>query len=690
MKNYLAIFLSLVALVSCAAPKSSSKSAKAPPVPAVKRDLATIKKMLIDTVGEDTLKAIKKKEGGEKFLKVFLGDQEWMEQFLCSGRPGMHVMDKRVGTYAQSLEALDLLFYNDKGDYLTTSKIGKHIATSFALNHGHDWNEEKLVQYMECYREWDKDGTLDDSSYQLDTWGWREITNMGQNAELPPENIRWIHEYANVPPAHHYGVCHQSMAYRLFNCFGASVHGRMYYQPWEHRWNVQELRYRVGGVCGAISKFGSGCAAAHGIRAFTAGQPGHCAYVLWDFSVNNWGLGNAVTSHTYPTFSLGGRSLASIEEQTRYYTNPKRIDAEYLRMKGDYVNAMRCVHGNWNAAYDWIEKLQESPSSAEEWDKLGAAIRETFPTEPCQGWQLYTMYIENIKDRKAQIEAAKEGFLAFKESDAHTFEPMYFDERVLDPLFKVIGGGDDAIWKLLPYALDGQATGKNYYPAIINWAAAKLMTGPENSKKFLKLVGNSSIKHKRDLDYRGMILTAAEAGDLTMYNQVYKLLDKLAPNLAAKKGGKNYPEKDYGDYPLVSCDGLMRISKSGGYDTPILYRNVLNAEEFQGGNGFHTDKDNEPYVEIMLKGETEIAGLTIVNSGTNGNNARQVPLEVSISGGDGRWEKIWSSNAVQDVWKVQLPKLTSAAKFVRVGRTKSDKAEVFHLHKVLVYGRKLY
>lgn len=700
MKNCLLLLLTLATLVSGAAPKSTAKAAskstakaaaKIPAVPPIKRDLATIKKSLIEVVGEETLKNIKKKEGGEAFLKAFLSDQAWMEQFLCSGRPGTNMGDKkRCGSWAKSLEALDLLYYNNKGDYLNKSKIGKHIANSFALNHGHDWDDEKLVQYMECYREWDKDGTLDDSCYDLDTWGWREITNMGQNAELDVENLRWIHDYANVPPPRHYAVCHQAMAYRLFNCFGASVHGRMYYQPWEHRWNTQQLRFRVGGVCGAISKFGAGCAAAHGIRAYTAGQPGHCAYMVWDFSVNHWGLGNAVTSHTNPTFSLGGsQSLAANEEQCRYYTNPRRIDAEYYRLKGDYLSAMRCVTGNWNAGHDWADKLEAGPSSKEEWDKYGAAVRETFALDPSQGWQLYFKYLSAIKDRKDQIEAAKEGLLTFTENDHHTFEAMYFDERVMDPLFKILGDGDDAVWKLLPVALDGQAGSKNYYPAIVNWGAEKLMKGPEGTRRFLKAVAASSKKHNRDLDYTGMILSAAQQGDLMMFKQVYKVMDKLSPDLAPKKEGKNYPDKDYGDHPLVSCDGLMRISKTGGYDTPVRYRNVLNAEEFQGGNGFHTDKDEEPYMEILLPGEVEIAGITIVNSGSNGNNARQVPLEVSISGGDGHWTKIWSSNDVKDVWRVQLPRLSPACKLVRVGRAKG-REEVFHLHKVMVYGRKLY
>ena len=60
---------------------------------------------------------------------------------------------------------------------------------------------------------------------------------------------------ANEPQAErYYGVCWRC-AYRLFNCFGASVHGPMYYAPWQHRWNTQEPAIEHGDVNldGAIS-----------------------------------------------------------------------------------------------------------------------------------------------------------------------------------------------------------------------------------------------------------------------------------------------------------------------------------------------------------------------------------------------------------------------------------------------------
>lgn len=649
------------------------------------RDIKEVKNYITRVVGEKTIDEISKKEGGKKFLNNFFTNREWMEAFAGSGRPGGTA--SKFFSYGEALKALDLLVWNDRNDFIS-STVGRKIATALALDHGGDWSEEKLVECMDCYREWDKNGTLHDSAYDLDTWGWREVLTMGQNSPLTIDDLRWIHNYATCPAPRYGGVC-WTCSYRLNNCFGASVHGPQYYQPWQHCWNTQELRFRVGGVCGALSKFGSHCAASHGIRSFTAGQPGHCAFMLWDFKKDRWGQAYSVTSHTGAHFTLGGEGWPSLEEQNRYYSNPKRMDAEYLRWKGDYAGAMELVPGNWNAAEDWIDELERHPDAAG-WEKLAKALRTTFAKEPCQGWQLYNRYLKSFNvNQAARIEEAKKGLMAFVENDAETYEPMYYDERVLMPLVELLGGGSEMIWKLFPTMLDGQAVSKNYYPSVINWASGELMKDPASSKRFLKIVGASAIKSKRTLDYSGMIRTASDSGDVQMFHQVYMLLDKLAPNLAPKIDGRPYPEEDYG-FPLLSKHGLLRISKSSEWDTPICYRNVIDAPQYVGGNGFHTGKEEAPWGEVVLPGDCEISGVTIVNSGGGQNGGRQVPLEVSISTDGGNFTKIWSSQEVQNEWRVQLPSPV-VAKYIRVGRTKNpDRKEVFHLHKILVYGKKLY
>lgn len=646
----------------------------------VKRDAAVVREYIKRTVGAQTINEILKQEGGAKFLKTFFGDRAWMEQFAGSGP--FH------GGAAAALRALDLLVWNDDDGFISTP-VGKNVATALALNHGHDFAPEKLVQIMELYSDWAEDGTLDDSASSMDVRKWREVVTFGQNAELPVENLKWIHDFANVAPSRYGGICWQCH-YRLNNCFGASVHGPMYYKPWEHRWNTQELRYRVGGVCGALSKFGSHCAEAHGIRSFTAGQPGHCAYMVWNFPENRWDIAYSVTGHTGSHFALGeGYCFTANEEQDRYYSNPKRMGAEYLRWAGEYEKSMRLVPGNWPAAKDWQDALKAANAPKGEWDRYGAAVRETFKTSPYQGWRLYFAYMEKLPAAE-KLDAAKKGLLAFRESSAKTVEPLYLDERVLDPLVKMLGGGEATLWELLGPLLEGQSKTPTFFRQAVNWAAGKLMTTPANASRFLDVVGKAALKSGAELDFNGMVLKASQNEDLAMWRQVYSLMDKMAAGKRAKTNARSWP-KSLNGMPLLSQDGMLRTSTTSQFEDPVNYREALESEgrDVSHGAAFHTGKEVSPWGMVVLPGPAEVAAVTVVNAGGGQNAGRQVPLKVWISDDGKEFREVGSAQAVQNEWKFSLP-AGSKAKYVKVGRVPEQRDEFFHLYKILVYGKKLY
>lgn len=672
-------FLSLV-VVLCALTGGAQEA---------KRELSVVKNFIRSCVGDETIQKISRHEGGAAFLKRFFADQAWMEQFAGSGAWSINPwkgLKEENACAAKALEALDLLVWNDKDDFIST-KIGRNIATALALNHGCDWTDEKLVEVMECYREWEKDGTLHESSRKHDVRQWREVLGFGQNAALPVEDLRWIHDFANVPEGRYYGVCWRC-AYRLFNCFGASVHGPMYYAPWAHRWKTQELRYRVGGVCGALSKFGSHCAASHGVRSFTAGQPGHCAYMLWDYPSDRWGIAYAVTGHTGPHNSLGGQGFAALEEIDRYYRNPKRMTAEYLRWKGEYEKSMRMCPGNWCAAVSWYCALEAKNASAAEWEAFAAVVRETFAEAPAQGWQIYHAVLGKLKTRDQRLTAAQLGLKAMRENTAKTFEAPYWDDLCLKPLDKMFEKDDAAIWALFEAALDGQAKTPTFYRQTINWGAGRLMTDGANTKKFLTLVGKSAAKTGAELDFKGMILKASQTGDIEMFRQVYSLLDRLAPGSAPKANGKSWP-KDFNGGQLLSGDGILMTSGTSNWDNPVTYRNALTPTGFSAGNAFHTGRDKKPWGMVKLPGSSDLTGLIVVNSGGGQNGPRQTPLRVWVSDNGIDFKEVFAAEKNEEEWRVTFPTPVKA-QYVKVGRAPDAKEDVFHLYKILVYGKKLY
>ena len=655
------------------------------------REASAVAGYLAQAAGREALAAIARKEGGAAFLRAFFADADWMEQFAGSGMWSLNPwkgLDEGPAPAAKALAALDLLVWNDRDDFVKT-KIGRNIATALALNHGGGWDAEKLVQVMECYRAWAQDGTLVDDAWRYDVRQWREVLGFGQNAELYVDNLRWIHDFANLPPDRYGSLC-WSCDYRLFNCFGASVHGPDYYRPWAHRWNTQELRYRVGGVCGALSKFGSHGAASHGVRSFTAGQPGHCAYVLWDPSAARWGIAYSVTGHTMPHNSLGAPGFAALEEQNRYYANPKRMSAERLRWKGDFAAAMKLCPGNYHAAVGWRAELARANAPQEEWNRLFDAVCATFGGAPSQGWALVRDLLGRIKGRDARLAAAKKALGALRESSEKTAEDPYWDEIALGPLDKLFPGDDAAMWEVFSAALDGQAKTPSFYRQTINWGANRLMKDGESSRKFLAVVGASAQKTGEKLDWRGMIRRASESEDLAMWRQVYALMDKLEPGAAPKASGKGWPKEQYGG-TLLSPDGLLRLSTTSGWDSPVTYRNALDAADFAGGNAFHTDKGNAPWAMVVLPGSSAVSGVTVVNSGNGVNRSRQAPLRIWLSEDGKDWKEVFASDAVQDEWKCALPAPVKA-KYVKVGRAHDPNSgdHLFHLHKILVYGKKLY
>jgi len=678
--------------------------------PEPKRDISIVQNYIRKQVGESTLGAIKKREGGSQFLKQFFADRAWMEQFAGSGPFGGNQWKRTDTDAGAALAALDLLVWNDKGGFIET-QMGRHIATALALNHGCDWDDEKLVLVMECYREWAADGTLADTAKDLDTRQWREIVTFGQNAELGVDSLRWIHNFANWAPERYPALaweCH----YRLENCFGDSVHGPMYYRPWEHRWNTQELRYRVGGVCGGLSKFGSHGAQSHGVRSFTVGQPGHCAYLVWNSKENRWGDAYFVTGHTSPHFTfsdgfLSGGGLAALEEQDRYYSSPKRMGAEYLRWAGKLEESMRYAPGNWQAAFEWKTQLANANAPKGEWDKFAAVLRDTFKEFPSLGWKLYFDYIDALKSQADKIEAIKLGCMAFRESTAKTIEPIYLDQMLLDRLMLKLGAGREEpdgeggkkvivtdkkmVWQVLPVMLEGQAKTPTFFRQTINWAAAHLMTDATDSKRFLELVGKAAAKTKSELDFNGMALKASQNEDIAMWRQVFSLMDRMAPGKRGKVTGKKWPTT-LGGGELLSKDGLLKTSTTSGYEDPINYRDALEAEgrnSTRGGTAFHTGKEISPWGMVVLPGPADITGITVVNSGGGQNGGRQVPLKVWISEDGEKFTEVFSSSANQEEWNVPMP-TPRRAKYVKVGRTPEQRDEFFHLSKILVYGKKLY
>ena len=93
---------------------------------------------------------------------------------------------------------------------------------------------------------------------------------------------------------------------------------------------------------------------------------------------------------------------------------------------------------------------------------------------------------------------------------------------------------------------------------------------------------------------------------------------------------------------------------------------------------------------VVLPGPVELGGIVVENRCGAQNMGRQVPLEVQISDDGDSWQTVYTDEQVKSTYRVDLRGKALRAKYVRVQRRPGAKKDVYHLSKILVYGKKLY
>lgn len=137
--------------------------------------------------------------------------------------------------------------------------------------------------------------------------------------------------------------------YRETNAKGVSVQtGSKFY---DDKPMTLQLMTEYGGVCGAISRYGTSCAQAIGIPAMPVAQPGHCAF-FWRNTDSSWLMGNDVfgwgasTQHEGIRVVWGPRpayvplyDMARRDEKTFLYADRLTYAATLVSWKQDTLTA---------------------------------------------------------------------------------------------------------------------------------------------------------------------------------------------------------------------------------------------------------------------------------------------------------------------------------------------------------------
>ena len=238
---------------------------------------------------------------GDETLDWILSNREVLEMFMTSG-------DVKSDRYKDALKILVELIKQDPK--IKDEPLRLRLAVATALTHSTPVTSMAVprnkMDWMSVYQEYvqlsQKEGTLFQPFFESTAWHLRYVVGSWQTEE---EHI-WARE--NTPegydnPSKIGGATHWMISYKLKNDDGVSVHDHSYY--YNLPVSMKAIR-EIGGVCGAISKFGAGMCHAYGVPAAPVGQPGHCAFIWYrnggwvlENDISGWGSSHILSRIQY-------------------------------------------------------------------------------------------------------------------------------------------------------------------------------------------------------------------------------------------------------------------------------------------------------------------------------------------------------------------------------------------------------
>lgn len=686
--------------------------------------LAIARYAALRLIGEKGWKDLVDRPGSAPFVKAFMNDRIWLEDFAWSGtfpsdsNDAWSSAESGPGSGAAAILALESLIFQDDGKWVPqeggsyADNEGRRFMTALAMVFPQK-NEAWLADVLDAYRTTALAGRLHKSAYSQSVWLWRFAVHQGHptgGCDNMAAQQRHLDKFVNLPCREYGGTCWM-IQYRLENCFGDSVHGPLYYKPWAmaNEWPKRRYTQIVGGVCGELSKFGSATANAHGLPSTTVGQPGHCAYSR-RLPGGRWELNYSVTGHSQMHMCFWNRhpwqysqaiegtysgdreqrlaserllTLAALAEERR--ADAKEIE-EYYRQA---CRALHTHYGAWLAYGSWVARSGASLDTTRTWAR-GCARGMKSGRQPL--WDILTPYFERLAKDKGK-KALADDLVVFapllRQSDSKIEEEADFGE-MMKKWTEPLGSDLALLTPVIKASLSAQYGTPDFFSQTLGWGGDLLMRDSGKSETFIKMLCDVVTEKtagggKSELDLGPLILSASRSNNIDSFRQIAALQDKLQP---FKGGGKPYPENDFTG-KLLSSEGLFKTSTTSKWDKPENYARCIDATP-STGNGFHTEKEKAPWAMVMLRGPSEVKGVVIENNCGAQNRHRQVPLELQVSEDGENWKTVHRDTEVRDTYRIDLRTESPRARYVRVRRMPDAKEDVYHFGKFLVYGKKLY
>lgn len=656
----------------------------------------------IRATGPDVLTTMAQDAQKRIFLTEFAQDTVWLELYLSCGLvpwqtdTGMDVLYRiwleENGQVADKKLAVALASVWGGGETAPDPIIAKK-----------DPSRYNPIWRYKFFRKQHLAGKLVPGYDNLRPWELRFVVGIAHQP-WDDASFEYCAEHINMPPDQ-FGEAFKVVRYVGRSKFGETVHNNtMYYLPYPDM-STAEVTLRTGGVCGSQGHLGACAAMAHGVPAYTCGQPGHCAYGV-RYRRGEWLDGNAdfdthEPSGTMHNYIFSEQSPTSTHLMETVFGDDATITKAYRQ--SFCAQALLAMGARKEAHAMWTAALKTSPFHAHFRRELHKLMRNMGLTpEGCRQYLMRTLplyethgfaaadMMEDLEDLVAKL-PDKQKLEIFDLVHHMMSGSRYHDAVRCDGILArqdAMLTEEDSHEKLLTIAFTRHMSKGDGYPLgqFLEWAVANYLNkGKEAvfSSAFETALKNATGNEQQAGEvtkplrkaYSKSILAIEKAHSVKAFQSITAAAVKAMG--ASKRAAKLTHE---GTIPGVSIEGecLLLLSSNGYYDTPWHHGEIVSP---RGGYGC-TNGEKAPWATVEMPGKKELTGCIIRKA----NNAPQ-KATVAVSTDGVNWTTVAQTDKMPQEWAATFPEGT-AGRFIRVTFDNGESSKDLQLTHFLVYRKK--
>ncbi len=589
----------------------------------------------------------------------------------------------------------------------------RDIAQAISMEYARDnWDADVAVQRGEFFLRNFDDGRFNNVSKEVSMplvrlW----VGAKGNHNSTSLSSMQWYVDNAHMPQKYYIGFKGQGAicwrcGWRRNNLIGDSIH-RNYYETYSKGYgdNFARQTLDLGGVCGAISSFGAGCAIGNGIPAMTMGEPGHCAYTVlvdgkwmpayslswkrnlhwhhWDGLSFFSSLQNA--HDMYNTKAKADNTMHALQLCSAATCLEKNQDG--AQVSGLYQEALKQQPNAYPIYRDYLKFLGEHPqgnTAAVVLKDMCQGLTKEYPEMAAFILQKNGMPVLDKANANVRTVIATDFWRACEGTASAPWDMNAYLTNQADWIGKAEGSPQANIVKFYGKLLAAVIKKEELTPAVMSWASTWSQkqderTQEEMSKTTMAVLQAAASKGiSMDVMLGKAILNAEATDDIDSFRTLNKMVDE------EKRYEGGIPEFEPFAGELVSAGGLVRMSSTvDQHDTPLKHAGLLSLK----GGKFHTGKDKDAYVVVQLPRISQISGLVFIGTPNQRGRLKNIKVQVSETGADGSWEDVHDCGDATPgrVNRVDLSKKKPRTRFVRLLREGGP--EFFHLNGIYIYGK---